>query len=536
MPLTLTERFLRGRELSPERPAVRIGPDTLTYRQAHETALRWAGALVAQGAPRSVGVLAGKSATAYTGHLAVLYAGATVVPLQPNFPAALLRRMIRLAGVDTLIADERGLAVLPEILDREADLRVLDTDGAADRFPTIPLSSRPALLTPIPIAPSDAAYVLFTSGSTGVPKGVPLTHGGFTHYFDLLDRRCDFGPDDVFSQTFDLNFDCGVHDVFSAWGAGATVQVVPSSAYRDLPAFLAGHGVTVWYSTPSAIWLAREMGGLDKGALGTLRWSFFAGEALRCQDAADWAAAAPESKVENLYGPTEFTINITWHRWAGEDAEAGGVNGTVPIGKVHEGHDLRLMTERGEQSPEEGELWVTGPQMATGYLDPADEEGRFVERDGRRWYRTGDRVRADLDGVLSYIGRLDSQVKVHGWRVELAEVDHVARECDGVGDAVTVTRHADHGTELVVFYTGDALPESVLADGLRAVLPDSILPSRYVHLDAFPLNSNRKIDRLALRGWAQELPGPGVERKRPQDVGPRPSGGAAASDGVPPGV
>ncbi|MGW3065812.1 AMP-binding protein [Streptomyces sp. NPDC001130] len=536
MPLTLTERFLRGWELSPERPAVRIGSETVSYRQAHDTALRWAGSLVAQGAPRSVGVLAGKSATAYTGLLAVLFAGATVVPLQPNFPAALLRRMIKLAGVDTLIVDEHGLAVLPEILEQETDIRVLDTDGFADRFSTIPLSSRPEFLAPIRVTSSDPAYILFTSGSTGVPKGVPLTHGGFAHYFHLLDRRCDFGPDDVFSQTFDLNFDCGVHDVFSAWGAGATVQVVPPSAYRDLPAFLSEHGVTVWYSTPSAIWLAREMGGLEKGALGSLRWSFFAGEALRCQDAADWAAAAPRSKVENLYGPTEFTINITWHRWAGEDSETGGVNGSVPIGKVHDGHDFRLVTEQGEQSSVEGELWVTGPQIAAGYLDPADEEGRFVELDGRRWYRTGDRVRANPDGDLSYIGRLDSQVKVHGWRVELSEVDHVVRGCEGVRNAVTVTRHASHGTELVVFYTGDDVPESVLADGVRAVLPDSILPRRYVHLDEFPLNSNRKIDRLALRGWAQELPGPGVDRERPQDVGPRPSGDVVASDGVRPGV
>ncbi|GGN43842.1 AMP-binding protein [Streptomyces fuscichromogenes] len=507
MPLTLTERFLHGLEISPDRPAVRIGSDSVSYRRVHNMALRWAGSLMANGSPRSVGVLAGKSMTAYVGLLAVLYAGATVVPLQPNFPAALIRRMIKLAGVDTLIADEHGLTALPEIIDQEMGIRVLDTGGFAEKFPKIPVTSHPEISTPIKVTPSDRAYILFTSGSTGVPKGVPLSHGGFAHYFDLLDKRCDFRSDDVFSQTFDLNFDCGVHDVFSAWGAGATVQVVPPSAYRDLPAFLAEHGVTVWYSTPSAIWLAREMGGLEKGALASLRWSFFAGEALRCQDAADWQVAAPGSKVENLYGPTEFTISITWHRWLGEESEKRGVNGTVPIGKVHEAHDFRLVTEEGEKSHVEGELWITGPQMATGYLDPADEKGRFADLDGRRWYRTGDRVRANPDGELSYIGRLDSQVKVHGWRVELAEVDYLVRDCEGVRHAVTVTRSVIHGTELVVFYTGNEVPESALADDLRAVLPDSILPRRYVHLDNFPLNSNRKVDRLALQQWAEKLPG-----------------------------
>jgi amino acid adenylation domain-containing protein len=507
MPPTIVERFLRGLELSPDRPAVRIGPELVTYRQLHYMALRWAGSLAADGSPRPVGVLAGKSVTGYVGLLAVLYAGATVVPLQPNFPATLTSRMIKVAGVDTLIADERSLAVLPEITDQETPVRVLDTGGFAGRFPTIPVTSHPEFTTPVHVGPSDQAYILFTSGSTGIPKGVPVSHGGFAHYFEQLFRRCDFGPDDVLAQTYDLNFDPAIHDVFATWGAGATIQVVAPSAYRDLPAFLAENGVTIWHSTPSGIWMTREMGGLEKGALGGLRWSIFGGEALRCQDVADWLAAAPGSKLENRYGPTELSIGITYHLWSGEESVSRGVNGTVPIGKVHNGHDFRLVTEQGEQSSVEGELWVTGPQMTTGYLDPADDEGRFVTFDGRRWYRTGDRVRANPDGELAYVGRMDSQVKVHGWRVELAEVDHVVRECDGVRDAVTIARSASHGTELVVFYTGSDVPEAALADGVRAVLQSSAMPRRYIHVYKFPLNSNRKVDRLALREWAEELPG-----------------------------
>lgn len=507
MSLTLVERFLRGLELSPDRPAVRVQSDIVTYRQVHHMALRWAGSLIADGSPRAVGVLAGKSVTSYVGLLAVLYAGATVVPLQPSFPAALIRRMIKVAGVDALIADEGGLSVLPEITDRETPIRVLDTGGFADRFPIIPVISHPKFPAPVQAESSDRAYILFTSGSTGVPKAVPVHHGGFAHFFEQFDKRCDFRPDDVFAQNYDLNFDPGIMDVFIAWGAGAMMHAVPLSAYRDIPAFVAENGITIWHSTPSGIWMTREMGGLEKGALGGLRWSFFGGEALRCQDVEDWLAAAPGSKLENLYGPTELSIGITWHRWSGEESVRRGVNGTVPIGKVHDGHDYRLVTEQGEQSSVEGELWITGPQMTSGYLDPADDKDRFVEHDGRRWYRTGDRVRANPDGELAYIGRTDSQVKVHGWRVELAEVDHVVRECDGVRDAVTVTKPAKHGMELVVFYTGSEVPEGALADGVRAVLPGSALPRRYIYLDKFPLNSNRKIDRLALRKRAEELPG-----------------------------
>jgi amino acid adenylation domain-containing protein len=506
MPLLLVDRFLRGLEKSADRPAVRIGSEVVTFEQVHDTALRWAGSLMADDPPGAVGVLAGKSLTSYVGLLAVLYAGGTVVPLQPGFPSARTRRMITMAGVDTLIADERGLAVLPDIIDRETPVRVLDTGGVASGFPMIPTTARPVISEPVDVAPSDRAYILFTSGSTGVPKGVPVSHGGLGHYLDALDSRSDFGPDDVFAQTYDLNFDPAIHDVFASWGVGAMMQAVPPSAYRDFPTYLAEHGITVWHSTPSAIWMARETGGLEKGALDGLRWSFFGGEALRCQDVTDWLAAAPGSKLENLYGPTELSIGITWHRWAGEESERRGANGTVPIGRVHDAHEFRLVSEHGEESSVEGELWLTGPQVTTGYLDPADDEGRFVEHDGRRWYRTGDRVRVHPDGELVYIGRMDSQVKVHGWRVELAEVDHVVRECDGVRDAVTVTRSAKHGTELVVFYTGDEVPESTLADGVRAVLPDSTLPRRYVHVATFPLNPNRKVDRLALRKQAEELP------------------------------
>ncbi|MEU1122994.1 AMP-binding protein [Streptomyces sp. NPDC005899] len=507
MALTLVERFLRGLEISADRSALRVGSEDVTYQQVHDTALRWAGALRANGSPGAVGVLTGKSVTTYVGLLAVLYAGGTVVPLQPSFPAALTRRMMMTAGVGEVITDERGLAVLPEVVRDGMTVRVLDNGGSVTGFPLIPVSAESALAEPVEVELADPAYILFTSGSTGIPKAVPIAHRGFAHYFDEMDRRLDFGPDDVLSQTFDLNFDPGIHDVFAAWGAGATLQAVPPSAYRDLPGFVAEHGITVWHSTPSGIWMAREMGALAKGALDGLRWSFFGGEALRCQDVLDWLVAAPGSKVENLYGPTEFSIGVCWHRWAGEESQRRGVNGTVPIGKVHAVNDFRLVTEGGEQSAVEGELWLTGPQISTGYLDPAENEGRFVVADGRRWYRTGDRVRAQPDGELAYLGRMDSQVKIHAWRVELAEVDHVVRACAGVLDAVTVTRAAAHGEELVVFYTGDEVPDQELADGVGAVLPDTVLPRQYVHLESLPLNPNRKVDRLALRKRAEELAG-----------------------------
>jgi amino acid adenylation domain-containing protein len=490
-------RFLRGLELAGNGVAIRVGKRAVTYAEAHELALLWGGALAATGA-KAVGVLAGKGVTSYVGILATLYAGATVVPLRPDFPVARTRQMIEAAGVTALVVDDSGLALVPEL----PVVAVLAPECEVEKSSAIPIAQ--PLATPRPVSADDAAYVLFTSGSTGRPKGVLIAHGSVDHYFRLLDARYDFSPDDVFSQTFDLNFDCAMFDLFCAWGSGAEAIAVPPAAYRDLPGFFADRGVTVWFSTPSAIDLVRRMGGLTPGSMPGLRWSFFAGEALTCRDTADWQAAARASTVENLYGPTELTITVAGYRWSDELTPGVAVNGVVPIGTVHEGHEHLLLGEDGQLADVEGELCIAGPQMTPGYLDPADEQGRFLERDGLRWYRTGDRVRRIDGGDLAYLGRLDSQVQVQGWRVELTEVEHALRAC-GVHDAVVLGVPSKGSVELFVFYVGVEVPSVTMVRALREVLPAGVVPKHYRHIDEFPLNSNRKVDRKELAARAADM-------------------------------
>jgi amino acid adenylation domain-containing protein len=495
----LHARFLRGLALSPARPAIRAGAGTVSYGEAYELALRWAGSLpaVSAGRPRVIAVLADKGVCAYVGVLAVLFSGSTVVPMHPELPVARVRQMLETSGADAVLADERGAGVLRET---GLDLPLVMADVEPDREPD--RATGKALDAPQPVEPQDTAYILFTSGSTGRPKGVPLTHANLDHHFRLMDERYDFGPGDVFSQVLELNFDCAIFEMFSAWGAGATLCHVPAQAYLDLPSFFARRGVSVWFSTPSAINLVRKLGGLTPGAMPGLRWSFFAGEALKCADVADWQAAATGAVIENLYGPTELTLTIAGHRWQPELSPKLAVNGIMPIGAVYPGHELLLLTPTGEESPTEGDLCVSGPQRAAGYLLPADDQGRFLERDGRTWYRTGDRVRRLPGGELAYLGRMDSQVQVQGMRVELAEIDHAVRGCDGVLDAVTVTRPGVDGLELVVFYTGVPASPVELTRQLRRALPGGMVPKVFRHLAEFPLNGNRKIDRLKLAGVA----------------------------------
>ncbi|MFG2570951.1 AMP-binding protein [Streptomyces sp. NPDC048567] len=505
----LYDRFLRGLARSPEGVAVRTGEFSLTYRELYDRALTWAGSLLAAlpERPAAVGVLAGKGLDAYTGILACLFTGVPMVPLQPSFPILRTLQMIEAAGVDALIVDAEAVTTLEKLRAEGVSLPAL-LDGSADGVDGV-VSPVPAarLTRPHQVAAEDIAYVLFTSGSTGRPKGVPVTHANGAHYFGLLDARYDFGPQDVFSQNFDLNFDCAMFDLFCAWGAGATLVAVPAGAYRDLPGFVADQGITVWFSTPSVIGLVRRTGGLTEGSLPSLRWSFFAGEAVTCQDVTDWQHAAPGSAVENLYGPTELTITITRHQWSPGTSPGISVAGVVPIGPVHEGHAWMLVDEDDEPDALEGELCVAGPQLTAGYLDPADDAGRFLDRDGVRYYRTGDRIRVGGDGQLLYLGRLDQQVQVRGVRIELAEIDEALRRCPEVEDAVVVPVPSEQGITLAAFHTGAGVPPVALARELSRTLPRAVLPQHFFHITEFPLNSNRKIDRRALQRRALELLG-----------------------------
>lgn len=498
-------RFLAGLRAASDRPALSFGPEEhYSYRELHVTALRWAGTLTRRvgGRPRRIAVLAGKNHTGYAGVLAALYTGAAAVPLHVAWPAEQIAMMLRAARVDAVIADPDGLATVRLT---GLDLPVLcpalpgsGDDGGDESFgDCLRVDPADALTHPAAADPADVAYVLFTSGSTGRPKGVPLTHANYWHYFRVVDTRYDFGVGDGFAQTVELNFDCAIFDLFCAWGSGACVHPVPPTAYLDLAAFVRERRITVWFSTPSAIALVRRTSGLAPGSMPGLRWSFFAGEALRCDDVEDWQLAAHHSIIENLYGPTELTITVSAHRWSKQISTELAVNGVVPIGAVHEGHLARMMGDDGQENYQTGELCVSGPQLTPGYLDPDDGAGRFFVSDGRTWYRTGDRVVRTAD-QYSYVGRLDSQVQIKGLRVELAEVDNAVRSCPGVSDAVAVVRPADTSQELVVFYTGERISPSTLLKQLRNRLPGGALPREYRHLDEFPLNSNKKIDRKAL--------------------------------------
>ncbi|MEV5841293.1 amino acid adenylation domain-containing protein [Streptomyces sp. NPDC051985] len=501
---TLYERFAESAAAHPGAAALETGGRVLAYaelrRLAEHTAARVLDALGGR-RPERVGVLANRSVAAYASYLAAQRLGAAAVPLGPEVAPARLTAIAGAAGLDAVLA-EPGAGEHPEL-----------------RCPVLPFTETfdetgepPADLPPYEPRPDAVAYIVFTSGSTGTPKGVPVLQRNAAAVLDYATDRYGIGPGSRVSQTFDLTFDPTAWDMFTAWSTGATL-VVPARSDLVRPArFVREHRITHWFSVPSVITYARRLRDLVPDSLPELRWTLFGGEPLTLEQAAAWQITAPGSVLENLYGPTEVTVSCTQYRLPADPADwPVTANGTVPIGTPYPHLDALVLDDEGRPS-DEGELCLRGPQRFPGYLDPAENPGRFVSFDGDRatvhddraapgaelYYRTGDRVRRGADGALLHLGRLDQQVKIRGHRVELGDIEAALRTADGVTEAVVAVVPTAGEPSLEAAYTGTPRSPLALRAHLADRLPVYMLPRGFTHLDAFPLNANRKIDRRAL--------------------------------------
>ncbi|MGK5543240.1 amino acid adenylation domain-containing protein [Streptomyces sp. URMC 127] len=491
--------------------ALEVAGEHLTYAGLDAAAHRLAGELVAEhgGVPSRVGLLAARSTAAYAGYLAVQRLGATVVPLNPAFPPSRNATIARDAHLDLVIAEESapGRAEMPVPVMCLSPERM--TALCTGPVPALPASAA---------GPDDLAYILFTSGSTGRPKGVPITHRNVSAYLGHVIPRYELGPGARVSQTFDLTFDPSVYDMFAAWGSGATLVVPGKRELLSPVRFVNRRRITHWNSVPSVASIALRLRALEPGSMPTLRWSLFCGEALTLTHAEAWRAAAPDATLENTYGPTEMTVTWTEFRLPARPEDWPRTsNGTVPIGTPYPGQEHLVVDEAGRPA-QEGELCVRGSQRFPGYLDPADNAGRFFSFDGERvrpydgsepltpghWYRTGDRV-ASADGVLVHLGRLDHQLKLRGYRVELGEIESALLAQPGVTEAAVVALHRPGGeTALAAAYTGSVQDSESLREQLGKRLPAYMVPESITALDALPLNANGKVDRGVLTTMLSE--------------------------------
>ncbi|MEV1026103.1 amino acid adenylation domain-containing protein [Streptomyces sp. NPDC050264] len=481
--------------------ALEVAGEVVTYAELDALSARLAGELVAAhgGVPARVGLLAARSTAAYAGYLAVQRLGAVVVPLNPAWPASRNATIAADAGLDLVITED----------DTDPGTRTVELSAA--RMKALRTAPAPDL-PPSQAGPDDLAYILFTSGSTGRPKGVPIAHRNVSAYLSHVIPRYELGPGARVSQTFDLTFDPSVYDMFAAWGSGAALVVPDKTDLLTPVRFVNRERITHWNSVPSVASIAMRLRALRPGSMPTLRWSLFCGEALTLRHAQAWRAAAPQSVLENIYGPTEMTVTWTEFRLPRQpEAWPQPANGTVPIGTPYPGQEHLVLDEAG-RAASTGELVVRGSQRFPGYLDPSDNVGRFLRMvDGRalvhdgnepltdaHWYRTGDRV-GHLDGELVHLGRLDHQLKIRGYRVELGEIESALLDLPGVAEAVVLALPGHGGDiELAAVCTGTVPDTAALLERLGARLPVYMVPGSLTVLDGLPLNANGKVDRKAL--------------------------------------
>jgi amino acid adenylation domain-containing protein len=519
--------FSRSARRVGDRCALVVGGRSYTYAELNGRALDLASTLLVHdtGSKPLAAFLAHRCLTAYASVLGILASGKGYVPLHPKFPVQRTQKMLELSGVDLVIVDPSAISILRELLGRidtpltvilpeDVPIDELSGDHSRHKFVVAARLEGGANQLPRPVTLDSTAYLLFTSGSTGVPKGVPISQRNVTSYLHYVNDRYDIGENDRCSQTFDLTFDLSVHDMFVCWTNGASLCCLSDQAAMAPAKFIKTSKLTIWFSVPSVITLMQRMRLLKPGGFPSLRLSLFCGEPLLAAAAEAWQQAAPNSIVDNLYGPTEATIAISHYRWQAERAGAEFVNGIVPIGDVFPSQAFCVID--GNRNPlargQAGELCVSGSQVTSGYFNnPERTRQQFVtlpERGAAHWYRTGDLVREDESGCLHYLGRIDDQVQVRGHRVEVQEVDHVLRIASGTNLAVAVAWPVGESSadSIYGFVCADhALEAEPIRSRCETALPEYMVPREIFVVDDMPLNVNGKIDRKALARRLGEL-------------------------------
>ncbi len=528
--LGLHAGFFRSAAAHPDRHALEVGTEVLTYGELKRRVCQTAGVLArhAQGRRLHVGVLTHRSITTYTAILGTLAAGGMVVPLNAAFPPERTRQMIDIGAVDALVVEAAGERVLSTLLAEVQrpllivvapdSLPVLTARWPNHRF--VCADSEDSAYTPVEASPDTYAYLFFTSGSTGVPKGVGVLHRNAARFVEMsMERYRELGLDcnDRFSQFYDITFDSSMFDLFVGWAFGACLCCPTVGEWINPNKFIQARALTVIDIVPSTGHAMNRGSGWRPGRFPLLRLCRFGGEALPATLAATLAAAAPNAAVDNVYGPTECTVDAAYYRWHALTSLAEATHGIVPIGLAGPGVGLRVVDADLAEVPmgQDGELLISGPQVTPGYWQsPQRTAQSFVRLPGSDvvHYRTGDLVRRVGAGEpMPYLGRIDHQIKISGVRVELGEVEQALRRASGTDTVVAVgwpvTPSGASG--IVGFVAGTAMDGDSIRRQLKDALPSVMVPRQVRVLDDLPLNVNGKVDRKALLERLNAEPSPG---------------------------
>ncbi len=486
----------RSAEKFPEKTAYADVNHGYTYREMR-AAGRSIGTALSNGlgaVKAPVAVYLEKSADCVAAYYGVLYSGCFYCPIDGEMPLERIRLILQ-------VLQPRAIVTSPGLLENAKSV----ADGAEVLLFEDLLGTEPdvAALEEIQrhVTENDPAYVLFTSGSTGIPKGVLLPHRVLIQYLHWLEERFDLGPEDVFGNQAPLYFDISTHDIYGAAYFGARMEIIPPHLFSfpvKLVEYLNERHVTTFLWVPSAMSIVSRLRTFRAAKPEFLRVILFAGEVLPRKQLDYWVEHLPEAVYGNLYGPTETFVCTAYVRDGSEPADE-----PLPIGTAVGNSEALVITEDGREAApgETGELCLRGSCLALGYYnDPKRTGDAFVQnplhdRYPDRIYRTGDLVYTDENGQLIYVSRRDFQIKRMGYRIELGEIETAANALDGVEECACVFQPKRE--RLILYFEGSA-EENDLRAQLERRLPNYMLPDRLVKLPALPRNANGKTDRQEL--------------------------------------
>lgn len=522
----LLQHYLAARTArDPDAVALVMGDERVTYGALEAESNRLAHLLADVGCRRGdrVVLLLPKNPVAIIAMLAVLKADCAYVPIDTDSPASRVQHIIRSAEPRLLLSSHAATALLdglaqtgvltPTMLLGSVDDTHLERDGYRSAFvrpdwahhDTRPPATRNSAGNP--------AHILFTSGSTGVPKGVVITHANVTAFVDWANDYFKMRPEDRWSAHPPLHFDLSTYDIYGTLASGAQLHLMPAGLNllpHKLADFIRSSELTRWFSVPSTLTFMTKFGVIGQDDFPTLQKLLWCGEVLPTAVLRELMALLPHVQFTNLYGPTEATIASSYHtvhERPSDDTEP------VPIGVPCDGEELLILDEQRHPvaDGEIGDLYIGGVGLSPGYWRDEEKTRAAFVPDPRsadataRIYRTGDLARWDPTGVVHFLGRADSQIKHRGYRIELGEIEAAFNALDAVRECAVVGVATDgfEGTAICCAYAAeeDDVTPAALRSAVTDRLPSYMLPSRWRTLPMLPKNANGKIDRKVVKGW-----------------------------------
>ena len=509
--------------------AIVSGADSLTYGQLEITSNQLAHLLQEAGCQNGdrVCILMPKSAEAIVSMIGILKAGCMHVPIDVATPAARIRHIFDSCENRVIVAGGRVVPLLEELMADEAlrsrsTIIWLENLGAATdtsapeaknfkaTFSTRGLKSAPSVPLPQNRLASDGSHILFTSGSTGVPKGVVITHSNVSAFVGWALKHYGIDHTDRFSGHTPFHFDLSTFDIFGSITAGAQLHLVPSETALlppKLAEFIRNSKLTQWFSVPSVLNYMAKFNSVQQNDFPDLRRVLWCGEVLPTPALIYWMERLPKIHFSNLYGPTEATIASSYYDVTTCPTDP---KSQIPIGTPCDGEDLLVLNEKFEPVPvrEIGDLFISGAGLSPGYWrDPTKTAAAFLQDKNdptRRLYRTGDLAYRDEQGLVWFVGRADTQIKVRGYRIELGEIETALNSMSKLQECAVVAIPTDNfgGYMICAAYVVRAGEQATLADlreHLKKLVPSYMMPARWTAYEALPKNANGKIDRPRLK-------------------------------------